>query len=219
MISCWNCHVYLQGGLVQLMVNWWFGFLNHQPKPLSISWLVHVVALALLWLKLSYYCDQPPIYHITWTILYFQNIDKDCIQYKCYMVSRHVFQHPNSMSISWCCRMGKISIIWSTRYEFSEWPVALTIFDDLSVNVCVWSGCWLKTIISKYKSLRKLVSSETWKLTIHPRRWLGKADISKSFSCLQLAGEEQRGESSYHYRTAGCEFFQMRPYPKNPGMS
>ena len=28
MVSCWKCQVFLQGGVVQLIVNWWFGFLG-----------------------------------------------------------------------------------------------------------------------------------------------------------------------------------------------
>ena len=159
---------------------------------------------------------QPPIYHyLNYIIVFSKYRQRLYIQYKYYMVSLHVFQDPNSMSISWCCRMGKISTIFRTRYDFSEWHMLLWWVLMVYVSMFACDPVpGLRQIISKYKSLRQLVSSEIWYLTIHPR--YGKADISKSFSCLKLAGEEQRGESSYHYRTAGCESFQMWPYPKNP---
>ena len=99
---------------------------------------------------------QPPIYHyLNYIVVFSKYRQRLYIHYKYYMVSLHVFQDPNSMSISWCCRMGKISTIFRTRYDFSEWHMLLwwVLMVYVSMFACdPVPGS--RQIISKYKSLR-----------------------------------------------------------------
>ena len=99
---------------------------------------------------------QPPIYHyLNYIIVFSKYRQRLYIQYKYYMVSLHVFQDPNSMSISWCCRMGKISTIFRTRYDFSEWHMLLWWVLMVYVSMFACDPVpGLRQIISKYKSLR-----------------------------------------------------------------